>query len=127
MPKRRWVVRGLLLFALAFTNLNDIWSPDVIPNALFAWTVLGERNLDYDEFTGPPDGAASDKLDREAYFFRACGVSTAVLPAKAPRSIGGPPAPVGGGPVVAIGALAALQLEPLAGRHGVDDFTGDAE
>jgi len=93
MPKRRWVVRGLLLFALAFTNLNDIWSPDVIPNALFAWTVLGERNLDYDEFTGPPDGAASDKLDREAYFFRACGVSTAVLPAKAPRSIGGPPAP----------------------------------
>jgi len=89
----RWLVRGLLLFALAFTNLNDIWSPDVLPNALFAWTVLRERNLDYDEFTAAPGRTATDRLDREAYFFRACGVSTAVLPPKAPRSVGGPPAP----------------------------------
>src|SRR5438093_5304200 len=93
MSKRRAFVRGLILFALAFTNLNDIWSPDVLPNALFAWTVLRERNLDYDEFTAAPGATATERLDREAYFFRACGVSTAVLPPKAPRSVGGPPAP----------------------------------
>src|SRR2546428_343327 len=57
VTRGRWIVRGLLLFVLAFTNLNDIWSPDVLPNALFAWTVIRERNVDYDEFTvegGPP-------------------------------------------------------------------------
>src|SRR5436309_2817810 len=36
----KWFMRGLLLFVLAFANLNDIWSPDVLPNALFAWTVV---------------------------------------------------------------------------------------
>jgi drug/metabolite transporter superfamily protein YnfA len=110
-------VRGLLLFVLAFANLNDIragelppggeapglWSPDVLPNALFAWTVINEHDVDYDEFVFPPTGlakpppevvqAAKTKLDREAYFFRACGVSTATAPPAAKRSLGGPPAP----------------------------------
>jgi len=86
----RWAVRGLLLFGLAFANVNDIWSPDVVPNALFAWTIVREGDLDYDEFTGP---AGSGLLDREAYLFRACGSSTATEPPKAPRSLGGPPAP----------------------------------
>jgi hypothetical protein len=110
------LVRGLLLFVLAFANLNDIragaltnsgeapglWSPDVLPNALFAWTVIKEHNVNYDEFTAPvavaappktPTGPAATKLDREAYFFRACGVSTATAPPTAKRSPGGPPAP----------------------------------
>ncbi len=105
MTRSRWLVRGLLLFVLAFANLNDIrpgelppgaeapglWSPDVLPNALFAWTVIKERDVDYDEFT-VPTGATASKLDREAYFFRACGVSTATVPPKAKRSLGGPPA-----------------------------------
>ena len=100
------MVRGLLLFVLAFANLNDIrageltpggeapglWSPDVLPNALFAWTVIKEHDIDYDEFTAPA-GATTRKLDREAYFFRACGVSTATAPPTAKRSLGGPPAP----------------------------------
>ena len=90
----RWVGRGLILFALAFTNLNDIWSPDVLPNALFAWTVIKEHNVDYDEFVFRPDQpSVPGKLDSEAYFFRACGASTATAPPKAPRSAGGPPAP----------------------------------
>src|SRR3989442_627370 len=98
VTRGRWLVRGLLLFVLAFTNLNDIWSPDVLPNALFAWTVIRERNVDYDEFTvggAPPPRppARGGFLDREAYFFRACGVSTATAPPKAVRSPGGPPAP----------------------------------
>ena len=104
--KKVWLVRGLLLFVLALANLNDIrdgtgpageapglWSPDVLPNALFSWTVIREHNVDYDEFTAAPGATANDKLDREAYFFRACGVSTATEPPKAKRSIGGPPAP----------------------------------
>ncbi len=90
---------------LAFANLNDIrpeqtpggeapglWSPDVLPNALFAWTVIKEHDVDYDEFTAA-SGASAAKLDREAYFFRACGVSTATAPPTAKRSLGGPPAP----------------------------------
>ncbi|TMG69537.1 MAG: hypothetical protein E6H81_10155 [Chloroflexi bacterium] len=94
MSKRRAFVRGLILFALAFTNLNDIWSPDVLPNALFAWTAIKERNVDYDEFVFRPNQPSSPgRLDSEAYFFRACGVSTATQPPKAPRSVGGPPAP----------------------------------
>lgn len=106
MTRSRWFVRGLLLFMLAFANLNDIrsgeltpggeapglWSPDVLPNALFAWTVINEHDVDYDEFTAPA-GQATNKLDREAYFFRACGVSTATAPPTAKRSLGGPPAP----------------------------------
>jgi hypothetical protein len=107
MTRSRWLVRGLLLFVLAFANLNDIrageerqggeapglWSPDVLPNALFAWTVIKEHNVDYDEFTAPAGATAAGKLDREAYFFRACGTSTATAPPKAKRSPGGPPAP----------------------------------
>ena len=94
MSKRRAFVRGLILFALTFTNLNDIWSPDVLPNALFAWTAIRERNVDYDEFVFRPNQPSSPgRLDSEAYFFRACGVSTATQPPKAPRSVGGPPAP----------------------------------
>lgn len=102
----RWQMRGLLLFVLAFANLNDIWSPDVLPNALFAWTVLREGDLDYDEFVFrpsdpvPPDPgraggvvAVPQRLDSEAYFFRACGESTATDPPKTTRSPGGPPAP----------------------------------
>ena len=78
----RWQMRGLLLFVLAFANLNDIWSPDVLPNALFAWTVVREGNVDYDEFVLRPaerdrvaettTNVAPDKLDSEAYVFRAC-------------------------------------------------------
>ncbi len=86
----RWAMRGLLLFALAFANLNDIWSPDVLPNALLAWTLVRQGNVDYDEFTGPP---GSGLLDRRSYFFRACGTSTATGPAGVPRSAGGPPPP----------------------------------
>jgi hypothetical protein len=116
MTGRRWLGRGLLLFVLAFANLNDIrsgtgtgeplglWSPDVLPNALFSWTVIRERDVDYDEFIFPPTGAPAnrsvspsaaqpDRLDREAYFFRACGASTATAPPTAKRSVGGPPAP----------------------------------
>jgi hypothetical protein len=92
---------------LAFANLNDIrsgeispggeapglWSPDVLPNALFAWTVIKEHDVDYDEFTAPSGTASTTKLDREAYFFRACGASTATAPPAARRSVGGPPAP----------------------------------
>jgi hypothetical protein len=100
----RWFMRGLMLFALAFTNLNDIWSPDVLPNALFAWTVIREGNVDYDEFVirpaerdaladKVPANAPTNKLDSEAYFFRACGESTATEAPKATRSPGGPPAP----------------------------------
>ena len=100
----RWQMRGLLLFVLAFANLNDIWSPDVLPNALFAWTVVNEGDLDYDEFVFRPGardisrevGVATDtpqKLDSEAYFFRACGESTASEPPLTTRSPGGPPAP----------------------------------
>jgi hypothetical protein len=116
VTRSQWLVRGLLLFVLAFANLNDIrageiapgaeapglWSPDVLPNALFSWTVIREHDLDYDEFVFPPTGAPGSitpaanqpqKLDREAYFFRACGVSTATRPPLAKRSVGGPPAP----------------------------------
>ena len=101
----RWQMRGLLLFVLAFANLNDIWSPDVLPNALFAWTVVNEGDLDYDEFVFRPAerdplaaGAVAgtpltNKLDSEAYFFRACGESTATEAPQATRSPGGPPAP----------------------------------
>ena len=86
----RWQMRGLLLFVLAFANLNDIWSPDVLPNALFAWTVVNEGDVDYDEFvSGPASSRArsayygeqpAHDLDSEAYFFRACGESTATEP-----------------------------------------------
>jgi len=102
----RWVMRGVLLVVLSFANLNEIWSPDVVPNALLSWTLVHERDVDYDEYTKVPgrleahqmlgmlqDPYPGPDLDREAYFFRACGVSTATEPPKAVRSIGGPPAP----------------------------------
>ncbi len=93
----RWVMRGVLLVVLSFANLNEIWSPDVVPNALLAWTLVGERDVDYDEYVVRPEiydpTLGGRALDREAYFFRACGVSTATGPPKAVRSIGGPPAP----------------------------------
>lgn len=96
-----WVARGVLLVVIAFANLNDIWSPDVVPNALFSWTILRAGNVDYDEFTGPP---GSGLLDRESYFFRACGLSaprptTDIHP---PRSIGGPPPPGPTDPVCSV-------------------------
>ena len=90
-------MRGLLLFALAFTNLNDIWSPDVLPNALLAFTLVREGDVDFDEFVFRPAERGgvdtSGRLDSEAYFFRACGTSTATGAAGVPRSKGGPPAP----------------------------------
>ena len=98
IPLGRWVLRGVLLVVLAFANLNEIWSPDVVPNALLAWTLVHERDVDYDEFISPIQpgqisGLTFLGLDREAYFFRACGASTATEPPKAVRSLGGPPAP----------------------------------
>jgi hypothetical protein len=95
----KWFMRGLLLFVLAFANLNDIWSPDVIPNALLPFTLIREGDVDYDEYVfrpipeTPSRTQEVDRLDSEAYFFRACGASTAVVPPRAPRSKGGPPAP----------------------------------
>ena len=141
MSRSRWLVRGLLLFVLAFANLNDIrpeqtvggeapglWSPDVLPNALFAWTVIKEHDVDYDEFTLPGDTRApAATLDREAYFFRACGVSTATGPPTAKRSIGGPPAPGPNDHVCSVfppgmGVLALPFFAPfvLAGAYPLD-------
>ena len=93
VPAVQWVMRGLLLVVLGFANLQLIWSPDVLPNTLFAWTLVHSGDLTYDEFTGSASGSAPDRIDREAYFFRACGVSTATAPPTAPRSAGGPAAP----------------------------------
>src|SRR5438067_2143318 len=81
-------MRTLLFTALSLANLAILWSPDVLPNSWFAWTVLREGNVDYDEFTRPPVS-----VDRDAYFFRACGVSTFAGTPSAARSIGGPPPP----------------------------------
>ena len=91
-------MRGLLLFALAFANLHDIWSPDVLPNALLPFTLVREGDVDYDEFVvrsnaDPPTGNIVHGIDSEAYFFRACGASTLTTPPRATRSKGGPPAP----------------------------------
>src|SRR5687768_17442300 len=122
----RWVMRGLLLVVLSFANLNEIWSPDVVPNALLTWTLVNERDIDYDEFTFRPEPGSlcclidmGPGIDRESYFFRACGVSTATQPPKAARSIGGPPAPGPSDHVCSIfppgiGLLAMPILAPLA-------------
>lgn len=61
-----------------------------MPNALFAWTIVRSGNVDFDEFTGPVDAGG---IDRQTYYFRACGVSTATSPPTAARSLGGPPPP----------------------------------
>lgn len=94
-----WVVRGALLVLLSFANLNLIWSPDVLPNTLFAWTLVRSGNVDYDEFaTTSPQDERPDRIDRAAYFFRACGptpaqVTTYLYVGTPPRSPGGPPSP----------------------------------
>lgn len=93
VPAAQWVMRGLLLVVLSFANLQLIWSPDVLPNTLFAWTIVRSGDVTYDELTGTAGEPGPDRIDREAYFFRACGASTASAPPSAPRSAGGPPPP----------------------------------
>lgn len=80
--------RIVLFTVLSLANLLVIWSPDVIPNSLFSWTVIREGNVDYDEFTKPPAS-----IPREAYFFRACGESTFTGTPSVARSVAGPPPP----------------------------------
>jgi hypothetical protein len=120
----RWVVRGALLVLLSFANLNLIWSPDVLPNTLFAWTLVKSGNVDYDEFAstaGAPE--RPDRIDRNAYFFRGCGpVTSDRTYTTTPRSEGGPPPPPADGhvcsifpPGVAILALPILIPAVLAG------------
>ena len=73
-----WIVRGALLVLLSFANLNLIWSPDVLPNTLFAWTLVRTGDVDYDEFaTVSPTDERPDRIDRTAYFFRGCGPTVA--------------------------------------------------
>ena len=92
-----WAIRGALLVLLSFANLNLIWSPDVLPNTLFAWTLVRSGNVDYDEFASAGNGPERpDQLDRNAYFFRGCGPAPArvtLVPTTSPRSPGGPPPP----------------------------------
>lgn len=138
VPLARWIVRGALLFALTFTNLHDIWSPDVVPNALFAWTLIREGNVDLDEFVAPdpprplrvPPTAISPDIPRDTYFFRACGLRPArqeAFPVTSPRSVGGPPPPAPGDHVCSIfppgiSLLALPVLAPLviAGASAAD-------
>ncbi|MGH2379473.1 MAG: hypothetical protein ACRDGT_13515 [Candidatus Limnocylindria bacterium] len=92
----RWVLRGALLFTLTFANLNDIWSPDVVPNTLVVWSLVREGDVDLDEFTtagGEAVGPGYTQIPRETYYFRACGVSSFTGTPSAPRSLGGPPPP----------------------------------
>ena len=99
----RWAIRGALLFTLAFANLNDIWSPDVVPNTLMAWSLIREGDVDYDEFVALPADAPrppvalGPEIPRDAYFFRPCAAVAASVPTYAPvgspRSPGGPPPP----------------------------------
>ncbi len=120
----RWIIRGVLLVLLSFANLNLIWSPDVLPNTLFAWTIVRSGNVDYDEFassSGAPE--RPDRIDRNAYFFRGCGpVTSDRTYTTSPRSEGGPPPPLPGGhvcsifpPGVALLALPVLVPAVLAG------------
>jgi hypothetical protein len=127
-----WIVRGALLVLLSFANLNLIWSPDVLPNTLFAWTVVRTGNLDYDEFVSAIDGPERpDQLDRNAYFFRGCGpVITWRVTSTSPRSADGPPPPAPGQhvcsifpPGVAILALPILVPAVIAGVSASDVTT----
>ena len=125
--KARWIVRGALLVLLSFANLNLIWSPDVLPNTLFAWTLVQSGNIDYDEFasvSGAPE--RPDRIDRNAYFFRGCRPllrsRAELVLTTAPRSAGGPPPPQPGDhvcsifpPGVALLALPILVPAVLAG------------
>jgi len=128
----RWIVRGALLVLLSFANLNLIWSPDVLPNTLFAWTLVRSGNVDYDEFSSPSAGGPErpDQLDRNAYFFRGCGPTPSrvtLVPTTSPRSAGGPPPPAPEQhvcsifpPGVAIAALPILVPAVLVGVPASD-------
>ncbi|HAF11341.1 MAG TPA: hypothetical protein DCK98_14840 [Chloroflexi bacterium] len=128
----RWFVRGALLVLLSFANLNLIWSPDVLPNTLFAWTLVQSGNVDYDEFaTVSPIDERPDRIDRNAYFFRGCGPvdrnALVASPLTSPRSAGGPPPPRPGEhvcsifpPGVAILALPILVPAVLLGVPASD-------
>jgi hypothetical protein len=132
-----WIVRGAMLVLLSFANLNLIWSPDVLPNTLFAWTLVRSGNLDYDEFaTTSLTDERPDRIDRNAYFFRDCGeplpsrVQLVFVRTTAPRSAGGPPPPRPDGhvcsifpPGVAILALPVLAPAVLAGVSPSDATT----
>lgn len=133
MGRGRWAVRGALLVLLAFANLNLIWSPDVLPNTLFAWTLVRSGNLDYDEFTADgPLHERPDQLDRTAYFFRGCATDRSApataTPTTAPRSAGGPPPPRPGEHVCSIfppgAALLALPVLVPAVLLGVSPADG---
>ena len=128
-----WFVRGALLVLLSFANLNLIWSPDVLPNTLFAWTLVQSGNVDYDEFaTVSPTDERPDRIDRTAYFFRGCGPVDPRIQVftTSPRSAGGPPPPLPDQhvcsifpPGVAILALPVLIPAVLAGVSPSDATT----
>src|SRR5437868_8724263 len=126
----KWLVRGGRLVLLSFANLNLIWSPDVLPNTLFAWTLVRSGNLDYDEYASTAStNERPDRIDRNAYFFRACARIDSSLQVftTSPRSRGGPPPPLPDQhvcsifpPGVAILALPVLVPAVLAGVSPVD-------
>jgi len=133
----RWIVRGALLVLLSFANLNLIWSPDVLPNTLFAWTLVRTGNVDYDEFATTSAGdERPDRIDRNAYFFRGCAkIDPSVhVFTTAPRSAGGPPPPLPDQhvcsifpPGVAILALPVLVPQLVAATNGTAAaIAGDA-
>src|SRR5207302_6229198 len=92
-----------------------------------AWTLARSGNVDYDEFaTTSPADERPDRIDRNAYFFRACGPKVPgreiFIPVTSPRSAGGPPPPLPDEhvcsifpPGVAILALPVLVPAVLAG------------
>ncbi|MBU6422532.1 MAG: hypothetical protein KGJ98_03925 [Chloroflexota bacterium] len=109
----RWLVRGALLFLLAFANVHDIWSPDVVPNTLLDWSIVRQGNVDFDGLVVPPGTVASavpagdPGIPADSYFFRPCGRSAGAAWPNAstqgsPRSPGGPPPPGPGDRVCSI-------------------------